>query len=94
MPSIRKTKKRLKRELRDHNRLSADADNSFHGNAIKFAAEWSIGCAEASLGNINLIRKWCALQRRLEREIRKQGQWKEFCEFKKNKELEDLKRKK
>lgn len=82
MPSIRKTKKRLKREIRDNKRLSADVDNSFHGNAILFAAEWSISCAEVRLDNINLVRKWCAFCNREKRKIRKQGRWKEYCEFK------------
>lgn len=82
MPSIRKTKKRLKREIADNKRLSNDVDNSFHGNAIRFAIEWYMGCAEASLVNINLVRKWCAYNKREKRKIRKQGRWKEYCEFK------------
>lgn len=93
MASIRKTKKRLKRELRARKILHGIIDDSLHGTAVKFQSGWLIATTEFELEVLKSRRSFCAFQKRMERKIRKDGKWEEYVEFKKQ-ELKDLKRKK
>lgn len=90
MASIRKTKKRLKRELRARKILHGIIDDSLHGTAVKFQSEWLIATTEFELEALKSRRSFCAFKNRMERKIRKDGKWEEYVELKKQ-ELENLK---
>lgn len=83
MASIRKTKKRLKRELRARKALHNIIDDSLHGQAVKFQSEWLIATTEFELAALKSCRSFCAFKKRMERKLRKEGRWKDYCEFKK-----------
>ena len=78
MVSIRKTKKRLKRELYARKVLHNVIDDT----AVKFQSEWLIMVTEFKLEILKYRGRFCAFKRRMERKIRKDGKWKEFCAFK------------
>lgn len=82
MASIRKTKKRLKRELRARKVLHNIINDSLHGQAVRFQSEWLIAATEFELTTLKSHRSFCAFKSRMERKIRKDGKWKEYRAFK------------
>ena len=92
MASIRKVKKRLKRELHARKILHTFIDDTLHSQALKFQSEWLISITEFELEVLKSRRSFCAFKRRMERKIRKDGKWEEWVEIKRQ-DFESLKRK-